>query len=79
MVHSFTLFTLFIQLLEGANNTRSDDIGRMKWAVADFLNKRLNGPPDPPLELEIRDNCGLQNDFTGRLLCPIKYDWEDPE
>ena len=50
----------------------------MKWAVADFLNKRLNGPPDPPLDLGTRDSRGLQNDFTGRLLCPIKYDWEDP-
>ena len=67
-----------IQLLNGANNARSDDISRMKSAVADFLNQRLNGPPDPPLHLDVRDNRGLQNDFTGRLLCPITYDWEDP-
>ena len=77
--HDFTdLSSIRAQLHDGANNARSDDISRMKWAVANFLNKRLNGPPDPPLDINTRDGRGLQNNFTGRLLCPIKYDWEDP-
>ena len=67
-----------IQLLDGTNNARSDDISRMKWAVANFLNGRLNNPPIPSLDVNTRDGRGLQNVFTGRLLCPIKYDWEDP-
>ena len=68
----------FIQLLEGANGARSNDVYRVKEGVADLLNQRLNRRPNPPLQLHTRDGRGLQNEFTGRLLCPIKYDWEDP-
>ena len=38
----------------------------------------MNGPPDTLLDQDTREGRGLQNDYTGRLLCPIKYDWEDP-
>lgn len=66
-----------LQLLDGANNARSDDTARVKPIIASLLNNRMNGPAIPPLDLDTRDGCGLQNDFTGRLLCPIKYDWDD--
>jgi hypothetical protein len=26
-----------------------------------------------------RDDRGLQNDITGRLLCPIELSWDDDE
>ena len=66
-----------LQLLDGANNARSDDTARVKPIIAALLNNRKNNPPTPLLDLDTRDGRGLQNDFTGRLLCPIKYDWED--
>lgn len=66
------------QLLDGANNARSDDISRVKSSIASLLNNRTDSPVNPPLDLDTRDGRGLQNDFTGRLLCPIKYDWDDP-
>ncbi|KAJ3725381.1 hypothetical protein C8R42DRAFT_718898 [Lentinula raphanica] len=28
--------------------------------------------------LNTRENRGLQNDITGRLLCPVKFNWDDP-
>ena len=66
------------QLLDGANNARSDDISRVKSGIASLLNTRPGGTrPDPPLDQDTRDGRGLQNDLTGRLLCPIKYDWDD--
>jgi len=66
------------QLLEGASNARSDDVSRAKSSIASLLNNRVNGPAIPPLDLDTRYGRGLQNDFTGRLLCPIKYNWDDP-
>ena len=26
-----------------------------------------------------KEECGISSDVTGRLLCPIDYDWDDPE
>lgn len=66
-----------LKLLDCANNARSDDTARVKPIIASLLNNRANNPANPPLDLETRDARGLQNDFTGRLLCPIIYDWED--
>lgn len=66
------------QLVDGANNARSDDLSRVKSGVASLLNNRTNGAPNPPLDLYTRDGRGLQNDVTGRLLCPVIYDWDDP-
>ena len=65
------------QLLDGANDARSDDLSRVKSGIASLLNNRTNLPVHPSLDLDVRDGRGLQNDFTGRLLCPIKYDWDD--
>ena len=66
-----------LQLLDGANNAQSNDTARVKPIIAALLNNQENSPPRPLLKLDTRDGRGLQNDFTGRLLCPIKYDWED--
>lgn len=71
--------SLFIfQLIAGANSARSDDTSCVKPKVAEWLNMRLTGVPmDQHLALSRRDGRGLQHDMTGRLLCPIKYDWDD--
>ncbi|KAF8955095.1 hypothetical protein BDZ97DRAFT_1620698, partial [Flammula alnicola] len=65
-------------LQAGANDARSDDTSKLKVVVADWLNKRIPAP-NPPLAVLDRQNRGIGNDVTGRLLCPIDYDWDDPE
>ncbi|KAF9780716.1 hypothetical protein BJ322DRAFT_1011640, partial [Thelephora terrestris] len=76
--HEGSRMLYYAQLLDGANNARSDDLSRVKSGIASLLNNRTNGPPNPPLDLDTRDGRGLQNDITGKLLCPVIYDWDDP-
>ena len=33
--------------------------------------------PEPPLSAEDKTGRGFYNDATGRLLCPVDYDWND--
>jgi hypothetical protein len=66
-----------VQLQKGANDGRSDDIRRVKEEVTVWINQTCS--PSVPLNPKNRDNRGLQNDFTGRLLCPIEYSWDDLE
>ncbi|KAI9570979.1 hypothetical protein HD554DRAFT_2241052 [Boletus coccyginus] len=33
--------------------------------------------PDPPLSRDDKSGRGFYNDSTGRLLCPVDYDWND--
>lgn len=67
------------QLKTGATDARSDDTSKLKVAVAEWLNARRTSPTDPGACLDPRDrnDRGISNDYTGRLLCPIDYDWED--
>ena len=70
------------QLQEGANDARSDNTCRIKVAVADWLNDRtpLNSEaPKTTLSNQVKEDRGYPNDITGCLLCPIDYDWDDPE
>jgi hypothetical protein len=67
-----------LQLIEGANNARSDDVSQVKTSIANLLNSQSENPITPPLNLSTRDGRELQNNFVGRLLCPIKYNWGDP-
>ncbi|KJA15425.1 hypothetical protein HYPSUDRAFT_207911 [Hypholoma sublateritium FD-334 SS-4] len=62
-------------LQKGANDARSDDVRRIKEEIALWLN--LAHAPNPPLNTKSRSDRGLHNDITGRLLCPIEYDWDD--
>ncbi len=70
-----TQYTL--QLQKGANDARSDDVRRVKEEVASWINQTLS--PTAPLSMKQRDDRGLQNDVTGRLLCPIEFSWDDDE
>jgi hypothetical protein len=64
----------------GANDARSDDTSRLKIAVAEWLNSRSSSPftSHARLSAKGKDERGINNDITGRLLCPIDYDWDDP-
>jgi hypothetical protein len=63
------------QLQKGANEARADDIRRVKEEVALWLNETYN--PAVAFSPKTRDGRGIQNDITGRLLCPIAFDWDD--
>jgi hypothetical protein len=66
-----------LQLQKGANDARSDDVRRIKEELANWINQTFS--PTTPLGLKQRDDRGLQNDVTGRLLCPIEHSWDDDE
>lgn len=65
------------QLQKGANDARSDDVRRIKEELANWINQTFS--PTTPLSLKQRDDRGLQNNITGRLLCPIEHSWDDDE
>lgn len=89
---------ILIKLQSGANDARSDDTGKLKVVIAEWLNKRIvekiynsgrdgneSGSDDdsnlnvPMLSSKGKDERGISNDTTGRLICPIDYDWDDPK
>jgi len=65
----------------GANDARSDDAHRLRSEVADWLNSRTDGSPGGTRRLSTKqkDDRGIGNDVTGRLLCPVTYDWDNPD
>lgn len=52
-------------------------------AIADWLNCRKPSneaeSSGSRLSAKCKEERGISNDITGQLLCPIEYDWEDPE
>ncbi|KAF9032750.1 hypothetical protein BJ165DRAFT_1568204 [Panaeolus papilionaceus] len=63
------------QLQKGANDARSDDVRRIKEELGGWLNHAFS--PSLPFSIKSHGDRGLQNDITGRLLCPIQYEWDD--
>jgi hypothetical protein len=61
------------------NDARSDDTSRLKVVVAEWLNSHSDSNSNPRLSAKRKDECGINHDITGYLLCPIDYDWDDPE
>lgn len=61
----------------GAADARSDDTSRLKIAVAEWINS--HDDPVERLSSHSKEERGIGHDITGRLLCPIDYDWDDPE
>jgi hypothetical protein len=53
---------------------RTDDTHRLKVEVVSWLMQHLP-KPDPPLSIIDKSGRGFYNDATGRLLCPVDYDW----
>ncbi|KAK7015136.1 hypothetical protein VNI00_019202 [Paramarasmius palmivorus] len=69
-----------------ADGARGDDIGKLKPEIANWLNDETiaaaaDGLVDPKLLVSPMDKAcrGFQHPVTGRLLCSIIYDWDDPE
>ncbi|KAG6371324.1 hypothetical protein JVT61DRAFT_9617, partial [Boletus reticuloceps] len=66
------------QLGQGADSSRADDTRRLKVQVVNWL-MQSTPRPDPPLSTEDKTGRGFYNDATGRLLCPVDYDWNDAD
>lgn len=71
----FAVLTIKFELQKGANDARGDDVLSVREAVANWLNKAY--PTHTPLDISSRANRGIKHETTGRLLCPIEYDWTD--
>jgi hypothetical protein len=75
--HEDILIRNEIKLQAAANDARSDDTSKLKVVIAEWLYHL--GGSDPTLPTNVRGECSKYNDITARLLCPIQYDWDDPE
>lgn len=64
------------QLQQGASAAVGDDNTAVRAAIIAFIPKPTS--VDDCLDPESRQNRGLQGAVTGRLLCPVDYDWDNP-
>jgi len=77
--HHIILSCILSQLQSGANDARSDDTCRLKVSVAEWLNGRNSAEMQARLSAKKKSERGICNDVTGRLICPIDFDWDDLE
>ena len=70
--------TNVLQLRKGGDGARGDDASSLKKEVMIWLGD-LYGPIQPPISPSLKYDRGLDHDITGRLLCPVEYDWDDAE
>ena len=83
------LIGINIKLQSGANDACSNNTSRLTAAIAKWLNahKQYNPPKQTTqtvmqpwwISSREKEECGISNNITGGLLCPIDYDWDDPE
>ncbi|KAI5984229.1 hypothetical protein EDD15DRAFT_2375483 [Pisolithus albus] len=66
------------ELQKGADGARGDDCATLKTAVAQWLNES-RPPPDPPFNSREKYGRGFNHDLTGKLLCPVDYNWADAD
>jgi hypothetical protein len=79
ILHGSGLIRHYIQLQTGANDARSDDTSRLKAVVAEWLNSCALATSHTRLSAKGKEERGINHNMTGKLLCPIKYDWDDAE
>ncbi|KAH0834940.1 hypothetical protein J3R83DRAFT_10633, partial [Lanmaoa asiatica] len=61
---------------KGADSGRNEDTHRLKVLVVHWLMEGTP-KPDPPLSISDKSGRGFYNDATGKLLCPVDYDWNN--
>ena len=64
------------QLKKGADCARGDNANTLKPLVASWLNE-ASPRPDPLFSTVDKPGRGFYHDITGRLLCPVDYNWLD--
>ena len=72
---SYPELTIKYELQKGANDACSNDVLSVREAVTNWLNKIY--PTHSLLDISSWGNHGIKHEMTGRLLCPIEYDWTD--
>jgi hypothetical protein len=55
----------------------SDDTSCLKTTVAEWIN--MHDESEERLSSYGKEECGIGNDITGHLICPIDYNWDDLE
>ena len=56
---------------------RGDDASTLKCEVIHWITANAERV-EPPLSPRDKETRGLNHLLTGRLLCPVDYDWADP-
>ena len=67
---------MFLKLRKGGDGAWGDDANSLKLAVVNWLNE-ASPRPEPLLSATDKSGRGFYHDATGRLLCPVDYDWLD--
>ncbi|KAG2058590.1 hypothetical protein BDR06DRAFT_968581 [Suillus hirtellus] len=65
------------KLNEGSDRARGDNSASLKCAVTNWLME-CTPTPNPTIHRQDKSGWGFYNDVTGRLLCPVDYDWSNP-
>ena len=55
---------------------RADDTSHLKSAIVDWVVEMFD-VSNPPLRVQLKDECGFADENTGHLLCPSKYSWDN--
>ncbi|KAF9462567.1 hypothetical protein BDZ94DRAFT_1309465 [Collybia nuda] len=66
----------FRELRKGAAGARGDDAANLKPSIINWI-ATLVETPAPALDPTTKSDRGFEHDATGRLLCPVDYQWED--
>jgi hypothetical protein len=78
---SFGLWTFldccYMKLRKGAAGARGDDAANLKPAIVSWLIDLYPDEKPAPLSPSNKTERGFEHDVTGRLLCPVDYDWQD--
>lgn len=66
------------QLRKGCGGARGDDAANLKSVVVSWVGTLFDPSHAHPALSPTNKTCrGLEHDITGKLLCPIDYNWED--
>lgn len=68
---------IMIKLRKGSGGARGDDAANLKPVVVSWIAGIMGTPVTVPLSPTSKLDRGFEHDDTGRLLCPIEYNWED--
>lgn len=71
------LIPIAIKLRKGSGGARGDDAANLKPIIVNWISQMDGIPLAAPLSPSCKLDRGFEHDETGRLLCPIEYDWED--
>ena len=68
---------MVLKLTDGADSAQADDALVLKTTIVNWLTEVE--AQNPCLSPYNKSDCGFYSGSTGRLLCPVEYNWENPE